>query len=67
MDWLEKKRFRDRVMASLPMYREGDDLETYLATIESSYRKVRVPVEEWMFHVRGRLTGRVLTYWSENC
>ena len=41
---IEKSRFRDTVLAGLSSYREGDDLESYLDTLENSFTKVGLGV-----------------------
>ena len=61
----ERKRFRNQVMAGLPHYKDGEDLEGYLEMIEGSYRRVRLPEDEWSFHVRGKLSGKASSYWME--
>ena len=42
---IEKSRFRDTVLAGLSSYREGDDLESYLYTLENYFTKVGLPLE----------------------
>ena len=54
----ENKRFKDQVMSSVQLYLEGEDLK-------GSYKKVALPIDEWIFYLRGNLAGKALGYWSE--
>ena len=64
---IEKSRFRDTVLAGLSSHREGDDLESYMDTLENSFTKVGLPLEEWSFYIRGRLSGSVAKQWVDVC
>ena len=48
---------RSKVWNNLPFYWDGDDLKTYLETVERSYQQVKLPKKEWAFHLWSRLAG----------
>ena len=42
----ENKRFKDQVMNSVQIYREGEDLEGYLEVVEGSCKKAALPIDK---------------------
>ena len=63
----EARRFRERVVQSLPFFRENDDLEAYLEIVEESYLQVNLPKAEWAFNLKSKFSGNLLVCWSELC
>ena len=58
-------RRRDRALYSIPVLREGDDLEEFLATAERQLRTAGVKEEEWVPIVESRLSGKIGSAWQD--
>ena len=58
-------RRRDRALYSIPVLREGDDLEEFLVTAERRLRAAGVKEEEWVPIVESRLSGKIGSAWQD--
>ena len=58
-------RRRDRALYSIPVLREGDDLEEFLVTAERRLKAAGVKEEEWVPIVESRLSGKIGSAWQD--
>ena len=54
------ERRRDKAIASIPTFREGEDIEEYLLTVEK-----RIKEEDWVAIVAFKLSGRLGSVWQD--
>ena len=50
-------RKRDRALFSIPVYKEGEDIECFLTTAERRLRAAEIPQREWIPLLESRLSG----------
>ena len=58
-------RRRDRALYSIPVLKEGDDLEEFLVTAERRLKAAGVKEEEWIPIVDSRLGGKIGSAWQD--
>ena len=58
-------RKRDRALYSIPILREGDDLEEFLVTVERRLGAADVKREEWIPIIDSRLSGKFASAWQD--
>ena len=58
-------RKRDRALYSIPVLREGDDLEEFLVTVERRLGAADVRREEWIPIIDSRLSGKFASAWQD--
>ena len=58
-------RRRDRALYSLPVLKEGEDLEEFLLTAERRLRAAEIKEEEWATIIDSRLSGKLSTAWQD--
>ena len=60
-------RKRDRAAASIPNYRDNDDVEDFLVTSERKLRAGEVPEEEWLSVIASKVSGKLGSTWQDLC
>ena len=60
-----KDRKRDRALLSVPILREGEDLEDFLVMMEGRMEEAGIEKEEWVSSISSKLTGRLASTWRE--
>ena len=60
-------RKRDRAVASIPNYRESDDIEDFLITAERKLRAGEIPEGEWLTTIASKLNGKMGSSWQDLC
>ena len=58
-------RKRDRALFSIPVYKEGEDIECFLSTAERRLRAAEVPQNEWIPIIDTRLSGSKAAVWQD--
>ena len=58
-------RKRDRALFSVPVLREGDDVEEFLVTAEGRLKVAEVGMEEWIPIINSRLSGKLAVAWQD--
>ena len=58
-------RKRDRAVASIPIYREGEDVEEFLLTAERRLAAGEIPEREWLTTISSKLGGKVGCVWQD--
>ena len=58
-------RKRDRALYSIPVLKEGEDLEEFLATAERRLGAAEVKKEEWIPIIDSRLSGKFASAWQD--
>ena len=58
-------RKRDRALFSIPVYKEGEDIECFLSTAERRLRAAEVPQNEWIPIIDTRLSGAKAVVWQD--
>ena len=59
------RRRKDALAAALPNFKETEDLEDYIFTVEDHFRQCELPRREWVFGLSTRLTGKVASLMSD--
>ena len=60
-------RKRDRAVASIPNFREGDDVEEFLLTAERRLNAGEIPVKDWLTTIASKLSGKMGSVWQDLC
>ena len=63
----EAHRKKDRAVAGIALFKEGEDVEEFLAASERKLRAGGVPEREWTAIVAAKLGGRIGSTWQELC
>ena len=63
----EAHRKKERAVSGIAGFREGEDVEEFLATSERKLRAGGVPEEEWMAIMAAKLGGKVGCTWQDLC
>ena len=58
-------RKRDRALFSIPVLKEGEDLEEFLLTAEGRLRAAEIKQDEWVSIMDSRLSGKVASAWRD--
>ena len=58
-------RRRDRALYSIPVLKEGEDLEEFLLTAERRLRAAEIKREEWVTIIDSRLSGKMASAWQD--
>ena len=58
-------RRRDRALFSIPVYKEGEDIENFLSTAERRLRAAEIPQGEWIPIMDTRLSGPKAAAWQD--
>ena len=58
-------RKKDRALFSVPVLKEGEDLEDFLVMIEGRMEAAEIGREEWVASISSKLTGRLASTWRE--
>ena len=58
-------RRRDRALFSIPVYKDGEDIEQFLATAERRLRAAEIPQVEWIPIMDTRLSGIKGSAWQD--
>ena len=58
-------RKRDKAIASVPSFRDGEDVEEFLMTAERRLKAGGIPEEEWLTIVGSKLGGRMGSVWQD--
>ena len=58
-------RKRDRALFSIPVLKEGEDLEEFLQTAEGRLRSAEIKQDEWVSVMDSRLSGKVASAWRD--
>ena len=66
-DEQSKDRKRDRALASIPNFREGEDVEEFLLTAERRLRAGGIREEEWSTVIASKLSGKTGGAWQDIC
>ena len=61
----DRERKRDRALGSIPVYREGEDLEEFLNTAEHRLRVAEIPEGEWSNALDVKFSGKVSVSWRD--
>ena len=61
----DRERKRDRALGSIPVFREGEDLEEFLSTAEHRLRVAEVPEGEWSSALDVKFSGKVSLAWRD--
>ena len=64
-EFQEVDKRRDRVLFSMPTFREGEDLEEYFSTAERKMVAAKLPRGDWLTMLDARFTGRVAVAWRD--
>ena len=59
------ERKRDRALFSIPVLKEGEDLEEFLLTAERRLRAAEIKQEEWVPIIDSRLSGKMASAWQD--
>ena len=60
-------RKRDRAVASIPNYRDSDDVEDFLVTSERKLKAGEVPEGEWLSIMASKMGGKLESTWQDLC
>ena len=60
-------RKRDRAVASIPNYRDSDDVEDFLVTSERKLKAGEVPEGEWLSIMASKMGGKLGSTWQDLC
>ena len=60
-------RKRDRAIASIPNFRDGDDVEEFLLTAERRLRAGEIKEGEWVTILASKLCGKMGSVWQDIC
>lgn len=60
-------RKRDRAVASIPNFREGDDVEEFLLTAERRLKAGDIPEKDWLTTIASKLSGKMGSVWQDLC
>ena len=60
-------RKRDRAIASIPNFRDGDDVEEFLLTAERRIRAGEIKEGEWVTILASKLCGKMGSVWQDIC
>ena len=60
-------RKRDRAVASIPNYRDCEDVEDFLLTSERKLRAGEVPEREWLSILASKMGGKIGSTWQDLC
>ena len=63
----EAHRKKDRAVAGISLFRDGEDVEEFLAASERKLRAGGVPEGEWTAIVAAKLGGKIGSTWQELC
>ena len=58
-------RKRDRAVASIPSYREGEDVEEFLLTAERRLSAGEIPEKDWLTTLTSKLSGKTGSMWQD--
>ena len=61
------QRKRDRAISSIPIFKEGEDIEEFLLTPEKRLRVGCISKEEWRVVLGSKLGGKVGRVWQDLC
>ena len=61
----QEDRKRNRVLTGISAWKEGEDLEKFLDSVERKLSAGAVPENEWMNVVDSKLIGKVLIAWQD--
>ena len=64
-DMQNSDRKRDRALFSIPVYREGEDIEAFLSTAERRLGAAEIPQGEWIPIMDTKLSGSLSTAWQD--
>ena len=60
-------RKRDRAIASVPNYKEGEDVEEFLLTAEKRLGVGGIREDDWVVILASKLSGKLGTVWQDIC
>ena len=60
-------RRRDRAIASVPNYKEGEDVEEFLLTAEKRLGVGGIREDDWVVILASKLSGKLGTVWQDIC
>ena len=63
----DAERRRDRAIASVPNYREGEDVEDFLQTAERRLGVGGIKEEDWVVVLASKLSGKLGSVWQDIC
>ena len=58
-------RKRDRALYSIPVMKEGEDVEEFLGNAERRLRAANVKVEDWAAIIESKLSGAIVSAWQD--
>ena len=58
-------RKRDRALYSIPLLKDGEDLEEFLSTAERRLSVADVRREDWISMIDSKLTGKIASTWQD--
>ena len=58
-------RKRDRALYSIPVLREGEDVEEFLSNAERRLKAANVRVEDWISIIESKLSGAIASAWQD--
>ena len=61
----DRERKRDRALHSIPLYKEGDDLEDFFVTVEHRLRASEIEEREWTGMLDTKFCGKTLVAWRD--
>ena len=64
-DSQDEDQKRNRVLIGISGWKEGEDLEEFLLTVERRLRAAEIREGEWMSIVEARLSGKIGTAWQD--
>ena len=64
---LNSSKKRDRAIASIPNFRDGEDVEDFILTAERRLKAGEVNEEEWVMVVASKLSGKMGCAWQDIC
>ena len=64
---LNSSRKRDRAIASISNFRDGEDVEDFILTAERRLKAGEVNVEEWVMVVASKLSSKMGCGWKDIC
>ena len=64
-DQQSSDRKRDRALFSVPVFKEGEDIEEFLLTAERRLRAAEIPQGEWIPIIDTKLGGTLATAWQD--
>ena len=60
-------RKRERAVASIPSFKESEDVEEFLLTAERRLTAGEIPEKDWLTTLASKLSGKTGSMWQDLC